>query len=324
MARKDGDSYIQMALNICKTIELLSSDKGISITSLSEAIGTSRWTTKRILEFLSREYGAHQVESQSKREHRWRIDSKKVLPLSIQNKMLSDGELQLFNYLLKLADDTPIYGQYAEGLRTKFPIDEETEEYFMIKNYWGKYEDGIFDVVDTFLKAIKDNKWLSIEYFNYVTDENRHYEVKPLKVFVYNGEVYMRVASYNHCFTLAAERVVGVPEIIDAKTSIAVDSGEYFDCFGLYDKDEPVVAYISICSWQGRYLESRFKRESNVKVEFNDSSCEITIITKSEYGLYKFLYEQLDYITNIGPKSLYEDFMEVISKANDIGLINKQ
>lgn len=302
-----------------KAISMLSRENGANAKELAEAGITDRSNVPDFIakmEELGKEgFGIAISEftpAYDKRQTRYKINDISKCNLSLPGLAATTEESILLSLMLNRAKQTPLMKDVSESIEKKLTWLQTIPnlDILSVENIGKKITDSALSNLTFILNAIKNNKSFKITYYSASSDSILDCNVMPVKVFVYDGGIYIRAQIHNEDFmrTFAFERIKGKLSAVKTPKNFtpAPDDADYNDPFGPFST-EYIEAMVKLDASQGWY-ESQKNWPESVSFEAQaDESYIVRIKTHNKLGLIQWILKQGASASIITPESLKEE-----------------
>lgn len=311
-----------------RAIELLSRPEGANAMEIAKAGIVDRWNVPDFItkmESLNSEGFGITIEEftpdYDRRQTRYRISDVSKWNMTLPGITATPEESALISLLINQAKKMPVLKEASEGIENKINWLRTVPnlEIMSVENIGKKMTSDSLMILTFILNAIKDQKSIRMKYYAAAKDSKSFYDILPVKVFVYDGGIYIRAQKHGKDFiqTFALERIIGHPTLIETPDSFTrvEDTGDYNDPFGPFSGDSIIEAVIWLDSWQGWY-ETQKNWPSSVTFKQNDDGSYIMKLrTRHEFGLIQWILKQGSSAVVIEPQELREAIINEINKA---------
>ena len=311
-----------------RAIEMLSRPEGANAMEIAKAGIVDRWNVPDFItkmESLSSEGFGITIEEftpdYDRRQVRYRISDASRWNLTLPGITATPEESALLSLLLNQAKKMPVLKEASEGIENKINWLRTVPnlEIISVDNVGKKMTSDSLMILTFILNAIKDQKSIRMKYYAAVNDKKSFYDVFPLKMFVFDGGIYLRAQKHGKAFfqTFALERIIGHPTLVDTPANfiIAEDTADYNDPFGPFTDDNEIEAVIHMDSWQGWYEAQKNWPPSVTFTKQEDGSYIVKLKTRHRFGLIQWILKQGCSATVIEPAELRESIKSEITTA---------
>lgn len=302
---------------------LIHRDQGATIEELSEALGKTPRAVFSILNQLdSMMFPIYDMPNpdnpKKKRYHADRAFAEYLPSLDF-----SEEEKAVFNYLINASDSVPGIEVEARRLFNKLKlmaaergalIENGNRKPILIVNTktLNKNIDNrkLSTVSSDILKAIKEKKWVTLEYKNAGSKRTFSYTVFPRIIFIHKGDSYAYVKNrFNGLRVIALERIEKIENMFEG--DIPPDDTDVIklldDPFGfICDMDETEIV-VEIDVDQAPFEKAINWPASTTFEEKEDGTLVMKTRTHSYFDLKRWILERMPYVKVISPEWLRED-----------------
>lgn len=311
-----------------RAIELLSRPEGANAMEIAKAGIVDRWNVPDFIakmESLSAEGFGITIEEftpdYDRRQVRYRISDASRWNLTLPGITATPEESALIALLLNQAKNMPVLKEVSEGIENKINWLRTIPnlEIMSVDNIGKKMSSDSLMILTFILNAIKDQKSIRMKYYAAIIDKKSFYNVFPIKMFVFDGGIYLRAQRHDKEYiqTFAIERIIGHPTIIDTPNNFirAEDTADYNDPFGPFTDENLIEAVIHMDSWQGWYEAQKNWPPSVSFTKQEDGSYIVKLKTRHKFGLIQWILKQGSSATVIEPAELRENIKNEIATA---------
>lgn len=311
-----------------KAIDLLSRPEGANAMEIAKAGIVDRWNVPDFIakmESLSAEGFGITIEEftpdYDRRQVRYRISDVSRWNLTLPGITATPEESALITLLLNQAKKMPVLKEASEGIANKINWLRTVPnlEIMSVDNIGKKMSSDSLMILTFILNAIKDQKSIRMKYYAAINDKKSFYNVFPIKMFVFDGGIYLRAQRHDKDYiqTFALERIIGHPAIIDTPDNFirAEDTADYNDPFGPFTDENVIEAVIHMDSWQGWYEAQKNWPSSVSFTKQEDGSYIVKLKTRHKFGLIQWILKQGWSATVIEPEELRENIKNEIASA---------
>ena len=308
---------------------LIHRDCGATIEELSEALDKTPRAVFSILNQLdSMMFPIYDMpDPDNPKKKRYHAD--RAFAEYLPSLDFSEEEKAVFNYLINASDSVPGIEIGARRLFTKFKL-MAAERGALIENgnrkpvlivstkTLNKNIDNkkLNTVTSDLLSAIKEKKWVTLEYRNAVSNGFFSYTVFPLLIFIHKGDSYAYVRNrFNGLRVIALERIGRIESTFDG--DIPPDDTDVIklldDPFGfICDMDETEVI-LEVDSEQASFEKAINWPISTKLEEKEDGALLMKTRTHSYFDLKRWILERTPHIRVMSPEWMREDIKETLS-----------
>lgn len=311
-----------------RAIELLSRPEGANAMEIAKAGIVDRWNVPDFItkmESLNSEGFGITIEEftpdYDRRQTRYRISDVSKWNMTLPGITATPEESALISLLINQAKKMPVLKEASEGIENKINWLRTVPnlEIMSVENIGKKMTSDSLMILTFILNAIKDHKSIRMKYYAAVRDKKAFYDVFPLKVFVYDGGIYLRAQKHGKDYiqTFALERIIGHPTLVDTPDNFVrvEDNADYDDPFGPFTDKKVIEAVIHMDSWQGWYEAQRNWPSSVSFIKQEDGSYIMKLKTRHEFGLIQWILKQGSSATVIEPEELRDNIKNEIASA---------
>lgn len=170
--------------------------------------------------------------------------------------------------------------------------------------------------LEDIIKAMRDNRVISISYYSFNTEEYHEFDIHPYFVKAFKKRWY--VVAYSpgtddiRCYALDRMENVTISEET-FKLPENLDPAEYFkDCFGIinYEDFEVQKVVLKVDAFQSNYIRNLPLHTSQKETERTDEYSIFEYHLKPEFDFEQEIFSNMDTMEILEPQWLREDIAE--------------
>lgn len=170
--------------------------------------------------------------------------------------------------------------------------------------------------LEDIIKAMRDNRIISISYYSFNTEEYHEFDIHPYFVKAFKKRWY--VVAYSpgtddiRCYALDRMENVTISEET-FKLPEDLDPAEYFkDCFGIinYEDSEVQKVVLKVDAFQSNYIRNLPLQTSQKETERTDEYSIFEYHLKPEFDFEQEIFSNMDTMEVLEPQWLREDIAE--------------
>ena len=323
-------------VKLIKTIDLISSRRGVTVEQIAEELEVSKRTAYRLLVVVE-ELGflIEDIKDPIENKTRKRLDSEfhqQVGPIRLPDIKFDPAEI-ISLYLVKseasgytgtaLTDNIESafakIGMFApKGFSRKL---DKLKSIFLVDTKMAKSLSGKEDIIDQLVDAMLANQTCYISYHSFHDDKDKSFKIDPLHFFEHQGGFYMFVnaTSFGNIRILAAERIKHVklteetftyPDDFDPEEKLK-------NAFGLIC-DDPMDIEIWFPANQARYIKERIWAMNQQIIDQEDGSIVLKMHTSGKHELKKWILGYGAEAKVLHPEELYQEIRKEIRKLSEL------
>ena len=170
--------------------------------------------------------------------------------------------------------------------------------------------------LEDIIKAMRDNRVISISYYSFNTEEYHEFDIHPYFVKAFKKRWY--VVAYSpgtddiRCYALDRMENVTISEET-FKLPEDLDPAEYFkDCFGIINNEDSEVqkVVLKVDAFQSNYIRNLSLHTSQKETERTDEYSIFEYHLKPEFDFEQEIFSNMDTMEVLEPQWLREDIAE--------------
>ena len=170
--------------------------------------------------------------------------------------------------------------------------------------------------LEDIIKAMRDNRVISISYYSFNTEEYHEFDIHPYFVKAFKKRWY--VVAYSpgtddiRCYALDRMENVTISEET-FKLPENLDPAEYFkDCFGIinYEDSEVQKVVLKVDAFQSNYIRNLPLHTSQKETKRTDEYSIFEYHLKPEFDFEQEIFSNMDTMEVLEPQWLREDIAE--------------
>lgn len=322
-------------VKLIKTIDLISSYRGVTVEQIAEELEVSKRSAYRLLGVVD-DLGflIEDIRDPIENRTRKRLDKEfhqRIGPVNLPDIKFSATEL-IAMYLLKGEAKTyqgsglarSIESAFAKismfapkGLAEKL---DKLQSLFLLDAKMAKSLAGKEDIIDQLTDAMLANQTCYVFYHSFHDDKDKSFKIDPLHFFEHRGGLYLFVhtTSFGDIRVLAVERINKIKLTGEQFTYPAdFDPDEKLKhAFGLF-YDDPVNVEIRFSAKQARYIRERIWAVNQQIIDQEDGSIILKMETSGRYEIKKWVLGYGTEAEILKPVELRKEIREIITQLHN-------
>lgn len=323
---------IQNLNKIIRAIDLLTSERGVTIKEMQEKLGLSRSSVYRLKDTLeSLNFPLYDEIDRYDKAKKWYLAEDFIAKLPNINLpliKLTLKDIVLINYLfsrasifkdsyiqkeLNILKEKLLKDSYLE--KQTDSLSEKLEKLFFHKVKFSKDYSQKEEIIDLLITSMISQKQCFIKYHSPNREKTSGFVIEPLSMFEYAGGLYIfaNIPYYNNIRMLAVERIQYIkqkensfeyPEDFNAESIINSSFGVIVD--------EPVSVKIWFHASQAPYIKERKWAEKQEITDNPDGSIVISFTASGVFEIKKWVLSFGKYAKLLAPKDLASEISKEI------------